>query len=83
MNSKTHIAEGPPQRLRMLRTPCASTTTISPGSMSRTNSAPTASNAQDSLAKRMLSPMRPIHSGRKPTGSRTAINLLGEEMTRL
>ena len=54
--------------------PSAEMITISPGSTSRTNSAPTASSAQDSLLTTQAPrAVRPIHSGRNPFGSRNAI----------
>ena len=60
-----------------------SATTISPGRMSRSNRAPMASRAQDSEANTTPpSRSRPMHSGRKPWGSRTAMSLVGEEITR-
>jgi hypothetical protein len=49
------------------------TTTSSPGSTLRINSAPTTSNATVSLAKIDGIADRPITSGRMPSGSRQAI----------
>ena len=67
MNSKTHRRPGPSGQLsRMERTPARSATTISPGSSSRTNRAPTAVRAQLSEAKTTASPRTPMHRGRKP-----------------
>jgi hypothetical protein len=52
-------------------------TTISPGSISRTNSAPMMSSAQVSeLSAQVLSPSRPRTSGRTPSGSRTPMSLV-------
>ena len=51
------------------------TTTTSPASISRTNVAPMASSAQLSDANTTSSPILPMHSGRKPCGSRQAISL--------
>ena len=61
---------------RMDFTPLGSTTTISPGSTSRTNSAPQASRAQVSLANTYPLPSLPIHKGRNPLGSLAAISFL-------
>ena len=62
----------------MLWTPWSLITTISPGSTSRTNWAPTMSSAQVSLASTQPPvpsvPMRPRISGRTPRGSRTPIS---------
>ena len=62
----------------MPRTPWSLMTTISPGSTSRMNSAPTMSRAQVSLASTQPPvpslPMRPRISGRTPSGSRTPIS---------
>ena len=60
-------------------TPWSLITTISPGSMSRTNSAPTISSAQVSEASTQppVGPTlvtRPRISGRTPSGSRTPIS---------
>ena len=49
--------------------------TISPGSTSRTNSAPMMSRAQVSDDSTQASPVRPSISGRTPSGSRTPISL--------
>ena len=65
-NSNTHRDVGLPQWVRMLCTPFSSMHTISPGSMSRTNSPPAAWMAQLSLATTSLSPILPRHRGRKP-----------------
>src|SRR6202171_5700919 len=56
-----------------VRRPLSSTTTISPGSISRMYSASMRSSAHVSLAK-MVAPLRsrPSTSGRKPSGSRAA-----------
>ena len=70
-----------PTCVRSERMPSLSTTTISPGSRSRTRCAPMASRAQLSEAKMVLLPNCPMHRGRKPCGSRAAINLLGDMMT--
>jgi hypothetical protein len=54
-------------------------TTISPGAISRTNSAPTMSSAQVSDAaprSRFPRPIRPSTSGRTPSGSRTPMSLV-------
>ena len=51
-------------------------TTISPGSISRTNSAPMMSSAQVSELSAQPSPTRPSTSGRTPSGSRTPISLV-------
>ena len=59
------------------RTPSGSATISSPGCTSRTNSAPMLSSAQLSEAKTTLSPIRPMHSGRMPLGSRSAMSLRG------
>ena len=56
--------------------PPFSTTTISPGSTSRMNSASIRSNELVSLDSTNASLSRPITSGRKPFGSRTPIILL-------
>ena len=53
--------------------PLKSTLMISPGSTWRTNSAPTTSKATVSEANTVASPIRPICSGRMPSGSRQAI----------
>ena len=63
----------------MLCTPWSLITTISPGSTSRTKSAPTISSAQVSrgqhpAAGALAMPMRPRISGRTPSGSRTPIS---------
>jgi hypothetical protein len=55
--------------------PC-SQITISPGSTSRTNSAPMMSSAQVSEASTQPSPIRPSISGRTPSASRTPISLV-------
>ena len=84
MNSNTQSRLGalPQWRVSDL-TPDLSATTISPGRMSRSNRAPMASRAQDSEANTTPpSFRRPMHSGRKPWGSRTAMSLVGEEITR-
>ena len=52
-------------------TPRAPIMTISPGSTSRTNSAPMMSSAQVSDARIQASARRPRTSGRTPSGSRT------------
>ena len=52
--------------------------TISPGSMSRTNSASISSKAQVSEATTQASRTRPSDSGRMPIGSRTAISMVGD-----
>ena len=49
--------------------------TISPGSMSRTNEAPTMSKAQVSEATTQPPSRRPNDSGRTPCGSRAAYNV--------
>ena len=74
-----------PQWVPMLRRPLRSATTISPGRTSRTKRAPTASSAQDSDAKAQPAPFgsSPMHSGRNPLGSRAAISLVWDMMTRL
>ena len=62
----------------MLCTPWSLITTTSPGSTSRTKSAPTMSSAQVSEASTQPPvpslPMRPRISGRTPSGSRTPIS---------
>ncbi len=61
--------------------------TISPGSMSRTNSAPMSSNAQvsDDTTQVGAPPPAagtfPSTSGRKPMGSRTAMTMSSERKT--
>ncbi len=60
---------------KMLSTPAAVAITISPGSTSRTNSAPMMSSAHVSEASTQPSPTRPSISGRTPSGSRTPISL--------
>ena len=75
--SNTHRPVGQPQWVRMERQPFSSNTTISPGSTSRTNSPPAAVMAQLSLAMMSFSPSLPMHSGRKPCGSRAAMSLRG------
>ena len=62
----------------MVRTTPSSTATISPGSSSRSNLAPTASSAQLSEANITAFPRRPIHRGRKPQGSRAATSFRGD-----
>ena len=61
----------------MLSTPLSSITTISPASISLTNSAPMASNAQLSEARTYISSsaILPKHNGLNPSGSRTPISL--------
>ena len=81
MNSKTHSAVAWPQWLRSLTRPLSEMVTISPGSTSRRNLAPMASRAQLSLATTQPPSISPMHSGRKPMGSRTAMSLLGDMMT--
>ena len=58
----------------MLRRPLSSMMTISPGSTSRTNSAWMRSSAQVSLLNTYAPSTLPMHSGRKPCGSRTPIS---------
>ena len=58
-----------------LSTPSAVQITISPGSMSRTYSAPMMSSAQVSDDSTQPSPTRPSISGRTPSASRTPISL--------
>ena len=82
MYSNTQVRLGfVPTCVRSVRMPSSSTTTISPGSMSRTNAAPMASSAQLSDANTTFSPILPMHSGRKPNGSRAAISLRGDMTT--
>ena len=66
----------------MLRGPFWSTTTISPGSTSRTKEAPRVSRAQVSELKSQLSPSLPMQRGRKPLGSRAAMSFWGDMITR-
>ena len=66
-----------PTYVLMLLTCPSHTTTISPGSRLRSNSAPTLSSAQVSEANTIASPRLPIQSGRKPHGSRAAMSLRG------
>ena len=64
-------------------TPLLSATTIFPGRISRSKLAPTASSPQLSEANTTLPSFSlPMRRGRKPWGARTAISLLGDEMTR-
>ena len=74
--------DSPRQLSRMERTWPSSTTTISPGSSSRSSSPPTLAMAQDSEANRTASPFRPMHRGRKPQGSRQAISFRGDMTSR-
>ena len=67
--------------ISMLRSPFSSITTISPGSTSLMNFAPTASNAQVSEAITYISLVLPITSGLNPLGSLTPINFLGDIAT--
>ena len=61
--------------------PSAETTTVSPGSISRTKVAPMASRAQLSLAKTTSPSRSPMHRGRKPWGSRAAMSFCGLMIT--
>ena len=74
--SKTQTWPFPLQWVRMERIPALSTTTISPGSTSRRYLAPKLSRAQVSEAKMMAPSFSPMHRGRNPSGSRTAISLV-------
>ena len=66
------------------RTPSALTVTTSPGRISRTNAASTASKAQLSEAKTTVpSARRPMQRGRKPCLSLAAMSFAGEAITRL
>ena len=58
------------------RCPCSVTTTISPGSMSRTKRAPMMSSAQVSEARIQAPSRSPSTSGRMPSGSRQPIIFL-------
>ena len=60
---------------KKLSTPPEVAITISPGSTSRTNSAPMMSRAQVSEASTQPSPTFPSISGRTPSGSRTPMSL--------
>ena len=84
MNSNTHIACLFEVWNVALCTPCSSITTISPGWTSRTNVARTVSSAQVSDATTCAgcpaSGMKPMHSGRKPKGSRSAMSWLAVMM---
>ena len=82
MYSKIHIWDLPRQLSRMDWTRPSWTTTTSPGSSSRSTLPPTASMAQDSEAKRMAWPFRPMHKGRKPQGSRQAMSFWGDMTSR-
>ena len=73
-----HMWDWPLQLSRMERTCPSSTTTISPGSSSRSRVPPTLSMAQDSEANSTAFPFRPMHRGRKPQGSRQAMSLRGD-----
>ena len=70
--------EAAAQFSRMERTPSGPATTISPGSSSRSNLAPTAVRAQVSEAKITAPPRRPMHRGRKPQGSLAAMSFWGD-----
>ncbi len=59
---------------KMERSPSASTTNISPGSISRSYTAPTMSSAHVSDANTGLPSRRPSTRGRQPRGSRAAIS---------
>ncbi len=62
--------------------PSAVIATISPGSTSRTNSAPIVSSAHDSDASIYALSLLPIQSGLKPNGSLAPISLRGLATTR-
>jgi len=78
MNSKTHIAgRAPGSSTRSLRSsPSPVVQTISPASISRTNSAPMMSMAHDSLAITGWPSKSPRQSGRTPNGSRKPTTFL-------
>ena len=79
MYSKMHRwLEAAAQFSLMERTWPLWTTTISPGSSSRSKAAPTALRAQVSEANTTASPRRPMHRGRKPQGSRAAMSFWGD-----
>ena len=61
---------------KWLATPFSVTTTISPGSISRMNSAPMISSAQVSDASAQPSPILPKTRGRTPNGSRQPISFV-------
>ena len=67
--------------LSIFSLPLLSMLMSSPGSISRTKSAPMQSNAQLSLANTVALPSLPIHSGRKPHLSRAATILSGVAIT--
>ena len=72
-----------PFEKRNERTPWPSMTTISPGAISRTNSAPLTSSAHVSEASTQLpSGERPRQSGRNPCGSRTPMSLFSVMIVR-
>ena len=66
---------GRARRSGSTRTPEASITTISPGSTSRTKCAPTMSSAAVSLGEHPAALEPAEHSGRKPCGSRTPMQV--------
>ena len=74
MYSKTQNRFGRGANGAKLSTPAAPIVTISPGSTSRTYSAPMMSSAQVSDARIQPSPIRPSTKGRTPSGSRTPIS---------
>ena len=83
-NTQDVLAALPAVRRASERTPSLSTTTISPGSISRIRTQRQwLSSAQLSRGKHhgAIRAICPMHRGRKPCGSRTAISLLGDRMT--